>query len=93
MPNALIITDGLFPESLDDRGFDKLKANDLNALDGPLTARFVGGYVWPIIDIEVENAVCRIDVCGMSEAKSFVEISALIDINGVEFDPDDFWHD
>ena len=78
---------------LPDQGNDKLKTDELNALEGPLIAVMLGGWTWPIHDIEPVIATARIDVCGKLQAIEFCEIVKLIDINGVEYDAEDFWHD
>jgi hypothetical protein len=78
---------------LPDQGKDKLKTDDLNALEGPLIAVMIGGWTWPIHDIEPVIATARIDVCGKLQAIEFCDIVKLIDINCVEHDSEDFWHD
>ena len=94
---SLYISDGTDEryksESLPDRGKDVLNADALNALQGPLMAKFAGGWEWPVHDIEVETALMRIDVSGLLEAKSFCEVMTLTDIEGVEFNAEDFWVD
>ena len=56
-------------------------------------ARFIGGHEWEVYDIEVETTLMRIIVCGLLEAKEFIEVTALIDGNGIEHDAQDFWND
>ena len=91
---ALYITDGRgeAQSGLPDRGKDILKTDDLNALPGPLLARLLGGGEYEIIDIEPEIAAARINVSGLSQVVDFIEITKLTDLEGVEHDPDDFWH-
>ena len=76
-----------------DASRDKLKTDELNALPGPLIAVMLGGWTWPIHDIEPVIATARIDVCGKLQAVEFCEITKLIDIDGNEYDSEDFWHD
>lgn len=73
---------------------DKLRFDYINSLP-PLIARFCGDkdIWWPIHDIEVSSALCRIDVCGRLQVKSFAEIAELKDENGTNYDPEKFWCD
>ena len=80
--------------SLSDRGLDKLNAAKLDAIPGPILARFFGSkWEWEVIDFEVECALVRINVCGLSEVKGFCEIAEMTDIDGQKYDPEDFWND
>lgn len=93
MPNALMITDGRQPKTLPDRGLDKLKADEINRIPGPFLVRFFGSdWQWEVIDVEVETALIRINVCGLSEVKCFCEVADIQDINGQHHDPDELWH-
>ncbi len=72
---------------------DKLKMDALNALPHPLLARFIGGDVWPVLDICVETGLMRIDVCGMADRHHFVDVAVIIDGDGGEHAAEQFWHD
>lgn len=92
---ATYITNGRceINNGLPNQGKDILMTDALNDLPGPLLARLLGGHEYEIIDIEPQIATARINVCGLSQVVDFVEITRLTDIEGVEHDPDDFWHD
>lgn len=70
---------------------DKLNMEALNALPQPLLARFGGGDVWPIHDIEVGTGLMRIDVAGRLQVKEFCEMIEIIDDWGNTHDPDSFY--
>lgn len=72
---------------------DKLRMDYINSLPQPFMARLYGGWTWPIYDIEVETALCRIDVCGRLQVISFVEIAEITDEAGVKHDPEEWWVD
>lgn len=80
-------------KTITDASKDQLKTDELNALEGPLIAVLAGGFSYPVHDIEPVIAHARLDVCGQLDIVSFATIMKLIDINGVEHDPEDFWHD
>lgn len=71
---------------------DKLKLESINALPGPLLARFVGGDIWPVADIDVETGLMRIDVCGLLEVKQFADVTQITDGDHEKHDADSFWH-
>jgi hypothetical protein len=72
---------------------DKLKMDAINALPHPLIARFCGGDIWPVHDIDVETGLMRIDVCGRLQVKEFAEVMEVRDGDGGLHDPDDFYND
>lgn len=73
---------------------DKLNMEKLNALPGPLMARFCGDtYPWPVYDIDVQTGMMRIDVCGLLDVKHFGDVMELQDGNGDNHDPDQYWID
>lgn len=72
---------------------DKLDIVKFNALRGPVTARMCGGGEWWIETLDVQTGAMRLDVCGQIDLSHFIEVIELVDINGVTYDPDDFWVD
>lgn len=81
------------PQSLPDRGKDKLNFDALNSLQQPILARFCGGHEWEVLAFEVECALVRFNVGGLPEVKCFSEVMCLTDGNGNCHDADDFWND
>jgi len=79
--------------SLPDRGRDKLDAEKINAIPRPFMARMCGGGEWEVIDVEVECAIFRADICGKSQVMNFSEIMEITDVNGQKYNPDDLWND
>lgn len=72
---------------------DKLKFDAINALQHPLIAHRCGGDRWPILDIDVETGLMRIDVVGRSQPIHFSELLQIEDGNGDMHDPDVFYHE
>lgn len=73
---------------------DKLDFDAINALAQPLLARFYSDRdPWPVIDVEVQTALVRIDVVGKSEVKRFAEVAEIVDGDGKSHDPDQFYLD
>ena len=72
---------------------DKLNMGAINALQHPLMARFCGGDVWPVYDIDVETGLMRIDVCGLLQTKHFGDVTEVRDGDGGVHEPDDFYND
>lgn len=72
---------------------DKLRMDYINSLPQPFIARLAGGVEWPIYDIEVETALCRIDVVGRLQVIPFCEVMSITDYAGTRHDPEDFWVD
>jgi hypothetical protein len=72
---------------------DLLRMNHINALPHPFLARFCGGGVWPVIDIDVQTGCMRIDVCGMPQVTRFAEVMAITDGDGQTHDPDTFYNE
>jgi len=70
---------------------DKLKFDAINAIPQPFYARFCGGDVWPVYDIEVETGLMRIDVCGLLQTKHFSDVTEMHDEYGTTYNPDDFY--
>lgn len=94
MPNALMITDGRKPVTLTDRGLDILKADEINRIPGPFMVRLCGSdWWWEVIDVEVETALCRINVSGLADVKCFSEVMDIKDIEGNHHDPESLWRD
>lgn len=72
---------------------DLLNMDYINSLPQPFMARFFGGDVWPVNDIDVETGLLRIDVVGKLEIKHIGEVDVFIDANGIERDSDSFYNE
>jgi hypothetical protein len=72
---------------------DKLDFDAINALSMPFWARFCGGDIWPVYDIDVETGLMRIDVCGLLQVMHFADVIEIRDADGRAHDSDDFWLD
>ena len=70
---------------------DILNIVKFNALPGPVTARLIGGDEYWIESLCVRTGLMRLDVCGQIDLSDFSLVAALIDIDGNEHNPDDFW--
>lgn len=70
---------------------DKIDMEKFNKLPGPVTARMLGGSEYWIETLDVQTGCMRIDVCGQIDHTHFGEVTLLIDQDGNEHDPDDFW--
>ena len=75
------------------RPTDILRADLINAIPQPIMARFLIGDIWPVIDIAVDAGLLRIDVCGISQAMSFSEVTHLIGSDGISHDADDLYNE
>lgn len=72
---------------------DKIDMLKFNSLPHPVTARMCGGSEWPIETLDVQTGLMRLDVCGKIDLTHFAEVKTLIDVDGGEHDPEDFWLD
>lgn len=73
---------------------DKLRMDFINSLPQPFFARFGGSTAWwPIIDLDVETALCRLDIMGRMQVESFADVVELKDGFGNVRDPNDFWNE
>lgn len=72
---------------------DTLDMAKLNSLPSPITARLCGGSEWWIETLDVQTGCMRLDVCGQIDLSHFSEVIVLIDFDGNEHEPDDFWLD
>ena len=70
---------------------DKLNMDKFNALPSPVTARLWSGAEHWIETLCVQTGCMRLDVCGQIDLSNFDEVRTLIDIDGNEHDPDDFY--
>jgi hypothetical protein len=74
-------------------------ANDLldmayiNSLPQPFVGRMLGGYWWPIYDLEVETGLVRIDVCGLLDVKHISDFTAFRDDTGYVHPAEGFYID
>lgn len=70
---------------------DMLDIKKFNSLPGPVTARIVGGGEYWIETLCVQTGLMRLDVSGQIDFNEFAMVAMLIDSNGIEHDPDDFY--
>lgn len=70
---------------------DELDINKFNALPGPVTAILFGGDEFWIETLDVSTGCMRLDVSGAIQLGHFDSVNKLRDINGNEFDADDFY--
>ena len=73
---------------------DILNIDKINSLPQPITAILYGdtsGY-W-IETLCVRTGLMRLDVMGQIDLCHFDDVKMLVDIEGIEHDPDDFWID
>jgi hypothetical protein len=62
---------------------DKLDITKINSFEQLYLRK--GKTRFPIFDIDIETALCRIDVCGMLDIEEFI-CSNIEDHNGVQID-------
>ena len=72
---------------------DLIDMAKFNALPSPVTARLCGGGEYWIETLCVQTGCMRLDVSGQIDLSHFAEVMVLIDIDGEEYEPDDFWFD
>lgn len=73
---------------------DLLLMDKINALPHPLMIRgFSHDYWWPVIDIEVQTGLYRIDVCGMVECRQMSSCGQIMDGSGKVHYVDEFYVD
>ena len=72
---------------------DILDRDRINSLPQPFTAHFYGGSAWPLIDIDVQTGLLRIDVVGLPEIKHISDVDTFIDADGESHDADSFYAD
>lgn len=92
----MIITDATAKrgnEARDVQEGDDINGEKFNRLPGPVTARILGGQEFWIETVDVQTGSTRLDVCGQIDHIPFSNILMLIDADGVEYDPDEFWVD
>ena len=70
---------------------DMLNMKKFNALPSPVTARLFSGSEHWIESLCVQTGLMRLDVCGQIDLSEFSLVKTLVDIDGGEHDPDDFW--
>lgn len=78
-------------EEMEQRPGDLLNMLKFNTLPGPVTARISGGAEYWIETLDVQTGLMRLDVSGRLDRMEFIEANMLIDGDGVEHNPDDFW--
>ena len=72
---------------------DILDSNHINSLPQPFIAHFYGGSVWPVIDIDVQTGLLRIDVVGLPDIKHISDVDTFVDAGGESHDADSFYAD
>lgn len=72
---------------------DLLDMAYINSLPQPFIGRLLGGYEWPIYDIEVQTGLVRIDVCGLLDVKHIGDFTRFIDALGIEHPAEGFYSD
>lgn len=72
---------------------DILDSSSINNLPQPFTAHFYGGSVWPVIDIDVQTGLLRIDVVGLPDIKHISDVDAFVDAEGETHDAASFYAD
>ena len=72
---------------------DILDRDRINSLPQPFTAHFYGGSAWPLIDIDVQTGLLRIDVVGRIDIKHISDVDTFIDADGESHDADSFYAD
>lgn len=70
-----------------------LRMDYINSLPQPLVATLLGGYEWPVFDIDVETGCMRIDVTGMLEMTFISEVRYFTDASGAQHAPETFYSD
>lgn len=70
---------------------DILDNNHINSLPQPFTAHFYGGSAWPVIDIDVQTGLLRIDVVGLPDIKHISDVDAFVDAEGESHDAASFY--
>ncbi len=68
---------------------DLLDMDKLNAM-GQMYGENLGSW-WPIVDIDVQTGLCRIDVCGLLQCMHFYEFVRIKGDSGEEMQTDDFY--
>ncbi len=73
---------------------DLLSLEKINALPHPLMIReFRSDPWWPLIDIDVQTGMHRIDVCGLSQVKEISSCAQIMDDRGDIHDMEIFFTD
>lgn len=70
---------------------DILNIEKFNELPSPVTARLMGGDEYWIDTLCVQTGLMRLDISGQIDLSEFCMVKTLIDSDGNEHDPDDFW--
>ena len=72
---------------------DLLDMDRVNNLPQPLIAHFYGGGAWPVIDIDVQTGLLRIDVVGLPDIKHISDVATFVDADGESHDAASFYAD
>lgn len=72
---------------------DLLDMDRINSLPQPLTAHFYGGDEWPVIDIDTQTGLLRIEVVGRLDIKHISDVNTFVDADGESHDAASFYSD
>jgi hypothetical protein len=72
---------------------DLLDIDYINSLPQPLIGVFFSGDRWPIVDIDVQTGVLRIDVCGKLQVMRIGDAKEFVDADGGIHDSESFYID
>ena len=72
---------------------DLLRMDHINSLPQPFMATFVGGDVWPVVDICVETGCLRIDVVGKLQPMHIGDVHFFTDEAGENHEAEEFYSD
>lgn len=95
----MIITDEITTSRGEPKQYQDYQAGDMlnikkfNSLPSPVTAQLFGGDEHWIESLCVQTGAMRLDVCGLIDLEDFAMVKTLVDINGVEHNPEEFYVD
>lgn len=72
---------------------DLLRMDYINSLPQPFIATMLGGWRWPVYDIDVETGLIRLDVMGKLDRTHIAEVVKFTDADGVEHTSDSFYNE
>ena len=70
---------------------DILSMEKFSALPHPIVGKMMGGGEWEIETVCILTGIMRLNVCGKIDLEDFSMVKTIVDANGDEHDPDDFW--
>ena len=72
---------------------DNWRMDYINGLPQPFIVRMLGGYEWPLEDLDVETGLMRVDVCGKLQVMHIDDAVLFRDANGTEHTAESFYSD